>query len=345
MPGIVDDPADWRGPDIADRDSWIRDLSPATVDEIDAAFRTATDRGAGLGTMRREDYPLPGFAAELAELREALETGPGLRLYRGFPVERYTADELRLIYWGIGTHIGTAVSQSKQGDVLGDVRDLGTDIGSPGGRGYTSNAELVYHCDTADVAGLFCLKTAKSGGMSMLVSAVAVHNEIVRTRPDLLAELYRPIPWSRQGQQRPGEPEWYLQPVYGIADGRFSSRLIRTHIDFSQRFADAPRLTPGQIEALDLIESLAADDSFRFTRYFAPGDILFMNNHVTYHSRTEYQDWPEPERRRHLLRMWLSVPNSRPLPEGYRTIYRDLRPGAVRGGFLGHGEEPVFATR
>ena len=344
MPGIVKDPADWRGPDMAQSTEWVRDLTVAEVDEIDAAFRNAGPAGADLRGVTREDFPLPGFATELADLREALETGPGIRLFRGFPVERYTTEELRLIYWGIGVHIGTAVSQSKRGDVLGDVRDIGTDINTPDGRGYTSNAELVYHCDTADVTGLFCVKTPKSGGMSMAVSSVAVHNEIARTRPDLLEVLYTPFPWSFQGQERPGEKQWYFQPVYGMAEGKFCSRLIRTHIESSQRFDDAPRLSAAQIEALDLVDTLVDDPAFRFTRQFARGDILFMNNHVTYHARTEFEDWPEPEQRRHLMRMWLSVPNSRPLTDDFAAIYRDRRPGAVRGGFPGHGETPAFAT-
>ena len=149
--------------------------------------------------------PLPAFAPAAAGAGHALETGCGIFLFRGFPVEGRSADALRRLYWGIGRHIGTAVSQSKRGDMLGDVRDIGTDVSGREGRGYTSRAELEFHTDSADVSALFFLKTARAGGLSRFVSSVAIHNEIAQTRPDLLEILYRPYIWSRQGQEREGE--------------------------------------------------------------------------------------------------------------------------------------------
>jgi len=295
--------------------------------------------------MTVEDLPLPGFAARLAEARGTLETGCGLFLFRGFPVSGRSVDDMRRLYWGMGRHVGTAMSQSKRGDILGDVRDIGTDVTGREGRGYTSRAELEFHTDSTDVSALFFLKTAKAGGLSRFVSSVAIHNEIARARPDLLAVLYQPYFWSRQGQEREGEAAWYPQPIYGVEQGHFASRYIRTHILSAQKHHDTPRLTDMQREALQMIDRLADDPAFCLDMMLEPGDMVFMNSHTTYHSRTEFEDHETPERKRHLLRLWLSVPNSRPLPEGWGAIYLDRRPGAVRGGFPGHAEAPVYQTQ
>ena len=249
------------------------------------------------------------------------------------------------------------MSQSSDGDLLGDVRDLKVDVTGPRGRGYRTNQQLSFHCDSCDVVGLFVLRTPKSGGLSMIVSSLAIRNEIARTRPDLLGLLsatdthmyqpgllYQPFYWSLQGQEKPGQKPYYLQPVYSEQDGHFCCRLVRAHINNGQRFDDVPRLTDRQIEALDLIATLAASEEFHFSMMFEPGDLQLLNNHVCFHSRTAFEDYPEPDRKRHLLRMWMSVPNSRPLSPLMSHIYRDQRPGAVRGGFPSVTGEHVYET-
>lgn len=341
----IDVEAAWKGPEVRSSGRWIRYFTPLEIDEIDAAFRHARRQGLDFRGVTRDTFPLPTFSDEVAHLREDLENGVGLRLLRGFPVEGYSKDDLRLIYWGIGSHVGTAVSQSLRGDVLGDVMDLGLPTNSPKGRGYTSNDELSYHTDSCDVTGLFCLRVAKSGGLSRIASSVTVRNEILRRRPDLLEVLYAPFWWSRQGQELPGQAPIYPQPIFAEHEGRFVCRYIRNHIRQAQRFEEAPRLTPEQNAAMDLLDSLAADPAIHFEMMFKPGDIQFLNNHVMLHTRTAFEDWPEADRKRHLLRMWLSVPNSRALPDTFAAFYRDTRAGAVRGGFPGHGPAEVYETR
>lgn len=345
MPAIVDSPADWRGPELAARSDWIHRLDGTEVEEIEASLAHALNAGTPLPEMTAENLPLPAFSARLKKARDELENGCGLFLFRGFPVAGRCPDDLRRLYWGIGRHVGTAVSQSKRGDILGDVRDIGTDVSGREGRGYTSRAELEFHTDSADVSALFVLRTAKSGGLSRFVSSVAIHNEIARTRPDLLEVLYRPYIWSRQGQERADEDAWYSQPIYGIEDGHFASRYIRTHILSAQEHHDVSPLTELQRDALQTIDRLADDPAFSLDMMLEPGDMVFLNSHTTYHARTEFEDHEAPERKRHLLRLWLSVPNSRPLPEGWSAIYRDRRAGAVRGGFPGHTKRPAYRTR
>ena len=342
---IIEGAANWQGAEMLRRTDWIHDLTAGELAELDAALAAVHRRGLGIEDITSAaQFPLERLAEQIDRARWMLEEGPGLFHFRGIDTTRYSKDDLRLMYWGIGRHLGTAVSQSMRGDLLGDVRDLGIDINSPQGRGYTSNAQLSYHTDSADVVGLMVLRTAKSGGLSMIGSSVAIHNEIARTRPDLLEVLYQPFPWSWQGQEPPGSKPWYLQPICSAHKGKFSCRYIRAHIRNGGQFDDSPSLTEKQVEAMDYFDSLACSERFHFSMMFKPGDIQLLNNHVCVHSRTHFEDFPELDRRRHLLRMWLSVPNSRELSPAMGTIYRIQANGAVRGGFPSRSGRHVYET-
>lgn len=341
---IVEGEADWRGPRLAQSTDWVRVFSPEEVAELDAALRIARSRGRTLPTLTKADFRLPKLSVAIAHALDRLENGPGVHLFRGFPAERYGKEDLRLIAWGFGLHIGTAVSQSANGDLLGDVRNLNTGINTATGRGYTSNEKLNYHTDFCDLVALFVLRTGKSGGLSITGSSVAVHNEIARRRPDLLEVLYQPFHYSWQGQEAPGERPYYKMPIFTRHAGRFACCYVRSHILSAQRFPEVPRLTPPQLEAMDLFDVLAGSEEFHFSTLFQPGDVQLVNNHVLYHSRTAFDDYDEPDRRRHLLRLWLSVTNSRPLSPLLAPIYQDGRPGAVRGGFPSRTGRHVYET-
>ena len=208
-PGVVKSPADWRPLELEARTDWIHFLTEDEIAEIEAAFHAFKKSSRPLGDMAKADFPLERTAAVVETALERLETGPGVFMIRGFPVARYSADDMRVIYWGIGKHLGTARSQSSEGDVIGDVRDLRLPVDSPSYRGYKTAGGNVYRCDTCDVTGLFVLRPAKTGGVSHVASSVAIHNEIARTRPDLLDVLYQPFTWSMQGQESPGEALYY----------------------------------------------------------------------------------------------------------------------------------------
>jgi hypothetical protein len=340
----IDSPADWRGPAIAQRADWVHALTADEIAEIEQALTAAKARGVTLPTLQREDFPLPRFARIAERAQELLENGPGMFLVRGFPTERHAATDLRMIFWALGKYLGTAVTQSTEGDVLGDVRDLKIDLTGPKGRGYKTNADLEYHTDSCDVVALFVLRTAKSGGRSMIASSVALHNEIQRTRPDLLEVLYEPFVWSLQSQEQSGEAPYYEQPIFTMHEGHFACRYIRTHIRSAHRYPEVSRLTAQQEAAIALLDALAADPAFHFSMMFRPGDIQLLNNHVTLHARTRYEDFNEPDKKRHLLRMWLSMPNTRPLSPSLGQIYKDRRAGAVRGGFPSRSGAIVFET-
>ena len=344
MNGIIESAADWRGPDIIKRNDWIHHVSAQEADEVRRSLARAKADGISFDTITRENFALPGLSRVLARALDMLEEGPGLFHLRGLPLDGLSKDDLRLMYWGLGKHLGTAVSQSKDGDLLGDVRDFGSDITAPDGRGYRSRQQLSYHTDSCDVVGLMVLRVAREGGLSIVASSTAVHNEIARRRPDLLEVLYEPLPWSWNKQEPAGEKPWYMQPLFSMQYGRISCRYIRMQVLNSQRFEDAPRLSEAQREAMALFDSIASSDQFRFTFSFQPGDMQLLNNHVMLHSRTAFEDYPEEDRKRHLLRMWLSVPNSRELSPHMHAIYRDQRAGAVRGGFPSRSGRLVYQT-
>ncbi|HEY0185494.1 MAG TPA: TauD/TfdA family dioxygenase, partial [Rhodopila sp.] len=221
-----------------------------------------------------------------------------------------------------------------------DVKASGGQYRGAGGRGYNTNAELDYHVDGTDVVGLFCLQTARSGGLSRVASSVAIHNEILRRDPALVDTLYQLFPHNRQNEEAEDEAPFYMAPVYSMRDGHFAARYIRNHIRASQLRTDTPRLTERQHRALDMIQELAETDEFRFDMTLEQGDMQFVNNHVLIHSRTHFEDFEEPERKRHLLRLWLSTPEGRPLCEGLLDVYKSVDTNTVRGGFKGQNVGP-----
>lgn len=341
----IEGAADWRGPDLLARQDWVRRLTPEEVAEIDAALRRFRAGGADLGAMRPQDFPLPRLQDGLREVQEDLERGAGLVLLRGFPVERYADADLRAIFWGLGLHLGTAVPQSRRHDLIGDVRNLNIGgIYTTQSRGYTSNESLSYHTDLTDVAALFCLRVARSGGLSLVASSVAVHNEMLRRRPDLAQALYQPMAFSRMGSEGPGQAPWYEAPVFSVHEGHFSCGFSRVAEHAARVIPGAPQPSEAQRDGIALLEEIAASPEFVLGFALEPGDLQLVNSHVTLHSRTHFEDWPEPERRRHLLRLWLAMPNSRPLSPLLQDMYRDTRPGAPRGGYLVTDSPRRFTT-
>jgi hypothetical protein len=340
----LNDRSAWSAKDLAAGDTWIHHLTAAEIADLDNALRVAKAAGHTVPTLDRASFPVTVMRPTLDRLLDGLENGYGVHVIRGLPVERYSKEDLRLLYWGVGLNIGTAVCQSHRGDYLGDVRNFGENVDRSVWRGYMSGDKLGFHTDTCDVVCLFVLQTAKSGGTSLFCSSLAIHDEIARTRPELLEPLYTPVAWSWMGQQAPGQSPWYLMPIFSFHNGRFASRNIRNHVHEAEKFPDAPPLPPLWNEAMDLVHQLSNDPKFHFSMMFEAGDFQFLNNHVTYHARTGFEDYPEPERRRHLLRMWLSVPNSRELSPLMEAIYKDQSSGAVRGGFPSRVDKPVYET-
>lgn len=329
----LDGPAAWRGPAMAESEVWLERLDGREIDELEAAYSALEDRKVALIDIDERNFVLPRLTERLTALREEVVNGRGFVLLRGLPVGDWPLEKSAAIYWGIGRHFGNPRSQNGKGHLLGHVRDLGFDLKDENVRVYQTRERQTFHTDSCDIVSLLCLKTARSGGLSALVSSVTVFNEMVRRRPDLARRLFQPFATDRRGEVPEGQKPWFDLPVFNWFQGRLSTIYARRYIESAQRFDAARRLSDDDREALDLFDSLAEDSSLNFEMEFRPGDMQFVNNHVMLHDRTGYEDWPEPERKRHLLRLWLAPPNGRPLPEVYAQRYGSVAVGE-RGGII-----------
>lgn len=346
----VTSPAGWSRADIEADPDWVIRLTDAQIEDLEQALGHARAVGKPLLALSRQDFPLGGDA--LAVLRAAIgetQTGRGFQVLRGFPVERWSVDDIRLLFWGIGLQIGVARPQGKDSGFLNDVRDIGVDYRSATGRGYSSKSALDFHADGSDIVGLMCIRTARSGGTSLIASSIRAWNEMLASHPDLARELTGLFTFGRQGEEAPEEPPYYQAPVIGWKDGRFACRHIRNHINTAQRvFPEVARLTARQVAALDLFDETLRRDDLCFDMQFEPGDIQLINNHVVLHSRTDYEDHEAPAQKRHLLRLWLALPQGQALPDNWAAAYKDTAPRSVRGGFRGTGitdEARAFEAR
>ena len=335
---VIDGPMAWRGVDFTDPAAFTHGLTPAELGEIDAAVRGV--RGQDLRMLDRGRFPLPRLGPWLEALRdEVLLGGRGFAVLRGLPVERYAMPEIAAAYLGIGAWLGRPVSQNGKGHILGHVRDLGFDVRDPNARIYQTTQRQTFHTDSVDIVALLCLKTARSGGLSRIVSSIHLYNEMWRRAPELCAALFEPFYFDRRGEVPPGKKPWYVTPIFHWFAGTLSVFYGNRHyIQSAQRFPEVPRLDARALAALDLFDELANDPANYLDIEFQPGDIQLLHNHVILHDRTDFQDWPEPERKRHLLRLWLCPPNGRPLPQVLADRYGGIEIGR-RGGIVLAGAE------
>ena len=324
-------PAAWSGPDVAARNDWIEVLSAGDLAEIEAAAAPWAEDQADIAALTPQAFPLPTLAPRLARIRDEVQEGRGFALLRGLPVARWPLRLAATAYFGIGTHLGTPLSQNAQGHVLGHVQDQGLRSDDPQVRIYQTAERQTFHTDSADIVALLCLQTAREGGHSALVSSSTVWNQMRRLRPDLARLLLEPIATDRRGEAKAGELPFFTIPVFNWFEGQLSAIYQRQYIDSAQRFTDAPRLRLAQVQALDLFDRLCNDPTLHFLMTLQRGDIQLVHNHSLLHDRTAFSDWAEPARRRHLLRLWLAPADARPLPAVFAQRYGSVVAGA-RGG-------------
>ncbi|BBK32454.1 TfdA family taurine catabolism dioxygenase TauD [Stella humosa] len=305
----VEGPAVWKGSEIDFRQEGLHVLTAAEIEEIDRALVHLKGLGElDLPDITPETFPLPAFSAYLSDLRTTLRRGRGFVMLRGLPRERYSADDMARIYFGIGAHIGGAMAQSHRGELLGSVINV-SDF-EEAARGYRAGGGLGFHSDSSDVIGLLCLRSARSGGASRIASAAAIHNAILRDRPDLARILYRGFRLRRADlDARHGNGvvfSAHVLPVFTVRDGEFSSYFRSAGVDRAVKAGDMT-VTALEREALDAVNRLASSPEYYLDMNFEDGDIQFINNRLLIHARTDYDDHVAVERRRHLLRLWLRV--------------------------------------
>jgi len=310
----IDHPSAWRSSDFASRDEFAIDLQPRHLRAFERALERIRAEGLGLDDIERRHFEVPEIACDIAAWFDEIQHGRGFVYLRGFPLDRYSQEEIGIIYWGIGTHMGAGVSQSVLGDRLGHVMDFSAD--NPNARAYRNRQALDLHTDLSDIVAMLSLSKAKTGGQSRFCSTVTVHNEIVANHPEYLEPLYRGFPYHRAGEEAPGEAPvtpWNV-PVFSYLEGKMSARYVRGYITRGMailgREPDALELA-----ALDYVDEVARRPDVMLEFALEPGEAMFFNNYLVMHARTAFEDDVEAGFRRHLLRLWLDVPGGRPAPK------------------------------
>ena len=324
----------WTAREIEERGGWLHVLRADEVAELSDAADAVDAAGVELPALDPGRFALPRFGAVLAHLRRQIMDGIGFVQIRGLPVARFGRRKAATVFWGIARHLGDeVVSQNGRGNLLDHVKDFGQTFRDPSSRGPYTRERIEYHTDACDVVGLLCLQPAKRGGESTLVSGGAVYNEMLRRRPDLVEALMQPVYRDRRDEVPPGREPWYAMPVFNFFEGRLSITNEPSYIDSVTRFFDRNPNSPAQIEGLALLDTIA--EELHIDIAFEAGDMQFLHNHTVMHSRQAFADFPEPERKRHLLRIWLLTWDGRPVPpvfyERNGSPATARRPGGIAG--------------
>ena len=334
LPNAIKKPSAWLGADMSrNPDAWLYQLTADDVGDLEASASHFQSLGIDVGEISKKTFPLTTFGEHIAELKQTLLSGVGLKVLRGLPIKKYSEAFAATIFCGIGAHIGSARSQNADGHILGHVRDIGADANDPNSRIYQTCERQTFHTDSADVVGLLCIREAREGGKSLLVSAETIYNRMKQERPDLLEKLFDPIATDRRGEIPNGAKPYMEIPVLSWHEGYLTVFYQRQYIDSAQRFEGAMKLSPEHVEALNMFDALANNPELCFGMQLQPGDMQFVYNHSQLHDRTGFLDWPDPSQRRHLMRLWLSIEGDRPLPESFKERYGTIEVGN-RGGII-----------
>ena len=335
-PEMLKSPAAWRAYDLEHNQSWIFQLDEKARRDLLGALGKKDDRDRSLIDYRRDEFELGSAWRVIGAALDEVKRGRGVALIRGFPRDELDEKQFELLTWAIGLHTGVARPQGKNTQYISAVRDAGTTYRTGTGRGYSSNAELDFHTDSADIVFLSCYNRAVSGGMTIVTSSLAGYEAMASEHPELLEWLHRPVHFSRQGEEAPDEGASVLQPIFDEARGKVFSRWNWNRVNSAQKLPGVPQLSPQHREALERFDQIVRRPDLAYPMWLQPGDVQIVNSHVTLHSRTEFVDHEDPAHQRLLFRLWLAPPDSERLPESWRDLYRAVEPGTVRGGIRGH---------
>ena len=324
----------WKGSYLKQNESlWIRPFSKNEITELENAAYNFLKKEKNIALLNTNNFILPNLSVEFLNLQLELKKGIGFRLYRGIPVDKYDIKTLATIYFGLGSYVGSPRSQNSKGHLLGHVRDLGLNTENQNVRVYQTSERQHFHTDSCDAVSLLCIREAKKGGISMLASTLTIYNEFQNHYPELLVYLFKEISRDRRGEVPEGEQPFYNLPVLNWYKGNLTGFYHRPYIDSAQFYHNSIKLTTEHKQALDKFDEIANDDNIHLKMKFLPGDIQFVYNHSILHDRTSYEDWNIEDKKRHLLRLWLSLPNDRPLPLNFAKRYGSITIGN-RGGII-----------
>jgi hypothetical protein len=324
----------WSAKELQEDGSWIYQFGAQERKALKGALRQAPQR-EHLFDYKKSDFDLGSAGALLQDALEQVKNGRGVAMIRGLPREDLSEEEFGLMTWAIGLHSGVPRPQGTSAHYLTPIRDVGMVYRSGKGRGYSSNAELDYHTDTADLVFLSCYNRAESGGMSLSTSTMAAYDEMQRLHPYMAQWLHAPLHFSRQGDEAPDEGPTCQQPVYDLADGELVCRWNWNRVNSAQQLENVPSITPEHLAALKCYDAVVRRPELVHEFWMEPGDLQIINSHRTLHSRTEFTDYTDPARKRLMYRLWIAPPDSIALPKSWKELYRHIEPGSVRGGIRG----------
>ncbi len=309
----VDSPAAWLGRDLRDvPDTWRVPLAPEEIAELDAALDRFESAGLDLAEIRGGG--LPALEKRAAGWQEDLRTGRGFVVLSGLPVDRWGEARSSRAYWLLGHLVGIPGAQNASNELLGHAIDYGEQTDQPNVRLYRTTADIGYHCDAADVVGLLCLVDAAEGGVSRIASSVAIWNRLFEEDPDAARILFEPFAVDRRDEQPEGDRPFFEMPPcrYG-GDGVLRTFFHGAYFRSAQRLAEIGPLPPERAHALDRYDEIGNDPDFCLDMELSPGDVQLLSNHTVVHARTAYRE--HPDRKRHLLRLWLSLPERTSAPD------------------------------
>jgi hypothetical protein len=304
-PQPIDDPAAWTNATLGGLDALRYELDPDKL----RAFKSILDqtRSRPPQSAIRMDFSHPALTLLYQDIQHVLMEGEGAIVISGITQEHFTPEDFERIFWGIGTQLGAAAVQSSAGDRVGHVRVEN----NPKNRGYLSSRELGFHSDAFELMGLMCVERAEQGGVTRLASGLAVHNQILAERPDLLPPLYEGYYYATAESADSERPlTSYKIPVFSHVDGKLSCMCLKAYMSAAAVMLNT-RLPDDLNEALHLFLQIAERDEMKIEFLLTPGEILFCNNFALLHARSPFEN--SVERERHMLRLWLKVPNGRPV--------------------------------
>ncbi|MDW3215548.1 MAG: TauD/TfdA family dioxygenase [Ilumatobacteraceae bacterium] len=317
-PQPVTTSAAWRGDELGAGSEWIYRLGTDQVAELEQLGQRFVADDPDLRYVQAADYPLAACADGLAQWAADVDSGRGFVLVRGLRTELYSDALSAAIYYILGLHLGEPMHQNNLGDLVDHVYATSDKtMDDPTALSARVRDVLPFHSDSSDLVALMCLRPARIGGASCLVSGAEIYNEILRRRPDLAPLLFEPLHWDWYRQDHNAPARTYTSPIVSITDGVFSIYAGALYVKTAQDYPEVPRLRPEQLELLDLFDEIAMEPGMAVEMDFRPGDIQWLSNYAALHSRASFVDWPEPQRRRHLLRLWLRREGGRPIAPGF----------------------------
>ena len=332
---IFEAPSAWEIEDLKSTDDWCFEIDESDGILLRDSIKSLFEQDRDLFSYSPNEFNFGSSWEHIEKAVAEAHHGKGISIVRGLPREDLSRDEFRLLSWAIGLKAGVARPQGLASQYISAVQDAGTDYRAANGRGYSSNAELDFHVDVADLTILTCYNKAKSGGQSMISSGVTAHNYLTKERPDLAEIAYQHFYFSRQEEQAPDEKPFYSLPLFEVESGNLFCNWNRNRVQSAQNIEGVPELSKLQKETMDFLDEILTRPELMYTMYLEPGDMQIINNYRMFHSRTGYLDYENDLKKRCLYRLWLSPPDSIKLPESWKDFYRSVEPSMVRGGIIG----------